>query len=505
MTENGFGRGLLVAVVTLAILIFAGVIEVNPNSARAGLFSSNDKTSSGEGTEPFWQDGSTETVPVSPPQGAPLSFAELAEQVSPSVVNIQTSKIITRDPHQPYNPFEDFFGPGPDFFHRGSPTRRKQIIPSLGSGFVISTDGYIVTNNHVVEETDSIKVAFQDGSELDAEIVGRDPKTDIALIRVEAKKPLVALPFGDSEVIRAGDWVIAIGNPYGLGHTVTAGIVSAKGRAIGLGPYDNFIQTDTAINPGNSGGPLINLRGEVVGINTAINPRANTIGFAVPINMAKDILPQLRATGRVTRGWLGVIIQPITPELAESFGLDEAHGALVNGIAQGGPADKAGFEVGDIITEFNGHEIEDMEDLPRVVAATPVGKKVNVTVLRNGKAKTISVIIGELPDEFTDHPAPEDGEELEEHGIRAQALTPEIAEQLGIEDLHGVVVTDIAIGSPADDAGLRRGDVILEANRQPVKSLGDLHDQLSADTEKGTLLLVRRGETTLFVALKPLE
>jgi serine protease Do len=271
---------------------------------------------------PFW----TESPPAAQdpmPRDVPASFADLAERASPAVVNIQTSKTVGGMQGGVPEPFEEFFGP------QFEELFKKRKVPSLGTGFVISPEGFIVTNNHVVESVDSIKVAFLDGTELEASIVGRDPKTDLALIQVKSKKELPSLPLGDSNRVRPGDWVVAIGNPFGLSHTVTAGIVSAKGRNIHQGPYDDFIQTDTAINPGNSGGPLLNLNGEVIGINTAINPRANTIGFAVPVNLAKDILPQLRASGKVTRGWLGVVIQPVTPDLAESFKLEDRNGALV--------------------------------------------------------------------------------------------------------------------------------------------------------------------------------
>jgi serine protease Do len=287
------------------------------------------------------------------------------------VVNIRTSKTVSRSEAPMFpGPFGPFFG-GPgmeDFF--GGP-RGEFKVPSLGSGFVISADGYIVTNNHVVEDVDEIEVGFADGSEYEAEVVGRDPATDIALIRVKAENGLPSLPLGDSRELRPGDWVIAIGNPFGLEHTVTAGIVSALHRRnLGAGRYDDFIQTDAAINPGNSGGPLINAAGEVVGINTAIRQGANTIGFAVPINMAKDVLPSLRASGFVTRGWLGVVIQRITPELQEAMELESDAGALVSRVDPKGPAKKAGIERGDVIIRFNDSPIEEMDELPRIVAAT---------------------------------------------------------------------------------------------------------------------------------------
>jgi len=416
------------------------------------------------------------------------------------VVNIQTSKTVVQQAPRVPRQWEEFFGrPFGEFFGHG-----QRTIPSLGTGFVISKDGFIVTNNHVVDDVDTIKVAFSDGSELDAEIVGRDPKTDIALIRVQAPEPLAALPLGNSDAVRPGDWVVAIGNPFGLSHTVTAGIVSAKGRNIGQGPYDDFIQTDAAINPGNSGGPLLNLQGEVIGINTAINPRANTIGFAVPVNMAKAILPQLRASGHVTRGWLGVLIQKITPELAESFGLEDDQGALVSRVDPSGPAAEAGIERGDVIVEFDGEAISSMEELPRVVAATDVGKSVDVVVLRDGKRKSFSVKIGQLAEpelaEARSGEAPEGGPAR--FGIAAQDLTPQIAQQLGLgDDEGGVVVTGIEDGSAASEAHLRRGDVILEVDRQAVNSVGELRKRLD-DASDGVLLLIRRGDSTLYVAMK---
>jgi len=393
------------------------------------------------------------------------------------------------------------FGGNPHGFegspHEGIPRK----IPSLGSGFVISEDGYIVTNNHVIEDVDKITVIFEDETQLDATVVGRDPKTDIALIRVESDKKLFALPLGDSNAVRPGEWVVAIGNPFGLEHTVTAGIISAKHRVIGWGNYDDYIQTDAAINPGNSGGPLINLSGEVIGINTAINPQANTIGFAVPIDMAKAILPQLRTAGHVTRGWLGVMIQKITPELAEEFELNSESGALVSKVDPDGPADEAGIERYDVIVEFDGKPIADLSELPRVVAATPVDKTVDVVVVRDGKRKTLRTNVGELPqpemNEIATHPqkgpAP--------FGFAVQDLNPEIAQQLGPDTDEGVLITSIKPGSPADDAQLRRGDVILEVDRSAIGDVGDLRTQLDA-ADDGALLLVRRGDSTIFVPIK---
>jgi serine protease Do len=494
MKTARIGTVLLFTAAAVILLAGGGVLDIRvdwrDNVAQAlDLFGGDEEEEQASPAgEPFWRENGT-GVAATLPNGVPSSFADLAERVSPGVVNIQTSKTVRG---QPFPRFEDFFhGPFPG---HGRQLERK--IPSLGSGFVISSDGYIVTNNHVVEDVDSIKVAFEDGSERDAEIIGRDPKTDIALIRVETDEPLFALPLGDSGVVRPGEWVVAIGNPFGLEHTVTAGIVSAKHRIIGQGSYD-----DAAINPGNSGGPLINLGGEVIGINTAINPRANTIGFAVPINMAKQILPQLKARGAVTRGWLGVVIQHITPDLTEALDLADDKGALVSKVMPDGPAAKAGIEHGDVIVEFDGQPIEDWNELPRVVAATPVGKNVKLVVVRGGKRKTLKAEVGTLDEGeiLAARVEPEEGAAA--FGLRVQDLTPEIAEQLGVEHDLGVLVTSVEPGSPAEEAGLRRGDLILEVDRTEVTSTSELQTRLGA-AEDRALLLVRRGDATIFVPLK---
>lgn len=329
----------------------------------------------------------------------PLSFASLAKELNPAVVNINTTQLIEGfggfpSPFREGDPFEEFFK---RFFGDIFPPEYKQR--SLGSGFIISRDGYIVTNNHVVENAQEIKITLMDGKRFDGKIIGRDSKTDLALIKINPKEDLPAAKFGDSEKLEVGDWVMAIGNPFGLGHTVTAGIVSAKGRIIGAGPYDDFIQTDASINPGNSGGPLFNLSGEVVGVNTAILGGAQGIGFATPINLAKEVISQLKEKGGVIRGWIGVSAQRLTPEIARSFNLKETNGALISEVAPQGPADRAGLMRGDIILEFDGKEVKQVEDLPRIVAATPVGKTVKVKVLRDGEIKTFSIAIERSPEE----------------------------------------------------------------------------------------------------------
>jgi serine protease Do len=487
------------AAAAAVVLTSAGIpaLGLRDNTARAIDLFGKDEPKSDVGAGPdgrFWEE-EKEDAPAVVPEGVPASFADLAERVSPAVVNVQTSRTVTSGPAHLPRQFEEFFGP---FGGSGEPHQFQ--VPSLGSGFVISPDGYIVTNDHVIEGVDKITVSFRDSRELPAEVVGRDPKTDIALIRVKSDKPLVAVPLGDSDRVRPGEWVVAIGNPFGFEHTVTAGIVSAKHRVIGQGSYDDFIQTDAAINPGNSGGPLINLRGEVIGINTAINPRANTIGFAVPINMAKAILPQLRADGKVTRGWLGVVIQDVTPELAEEFKLQENKGALVSKVVPDGPAAEAGLERGDVIVEFDGKPIDEMKELPRVVAATPVEKKVGLVVVREGKRKALSVRIGRLEEPEVEL-ASAPGSHAGTLGLRVQDLTPELAEQFGVEGDGGVLVTDIEPGSPADQAELKRGDVIIEIDRKEVASVKDLRERLAKADDK-VLMLIRRGDATLYVPVK---
>ncbi|HTO08269.1 MAG TPA: Do family serine endopeptidase [Myxococcota bacterium] len=447
----------------------------------------------------FWTD-----FPIEPGAGEKHSLvAKLAQNAAAGVVNVHTSKTVVRDfnPGFPFEMFPEFFG-GPRG-RRSAPQRQEYKVPSLGSGFVISPDGYIVTNNHVVEGVDEIKVHFADGKVRDAKIVGTDPKTDLALIQVADAKDLAALPLGDSDAILPGDFVIAIGDPFGLDHTVTMGIVSAKGRELGQGPYDDYIQTDAAINPGNSGGPLLDLTGAVVGINSAINPQANTIGFAVPINLAKEILPQLKASGSVTRGWLGVSIQELTPELAAALKLDAKEGVLVAQTSPGGPADKAGLKRGDVIQSFNGRPVARPRDLSIAVAGTKVGDTVPVEVLREGKTVTLKAKIEKLAASSEEQAHGGGGENAggaESLGLQVTDLDDDLRQQLGLKDAKGAVIAGVEPGSPAADAGLRPGDLVVEVDRKPAHSADEV-DKLVSQAGDSVLFLVRRGDGTLFVAV----
>jgi serine protease Do len=435
----------------------------------------------------------------------PANFSDLAEKVRPGVVNIQVVKKVKNvgfgfrnfpgNPFGDNNPFGDFFGP----FSEGNPPKSFEQR-GVGSGFVMSRDGYVLTNNHVVEDADQIKVKLANGKEYVGKIVGRDPKTDLALVKIEGASDLHPLKLGNSEDLKVGSWVVAVGSPFGLEQTVTAGIVSAKGRVIGTGPYDNFIQTDASINPGNSGGPLINMKGEVVGINTAIIASGQGIGFAIPINMAKEIAPQLQEQGHVTRGWLGVSIQEVTPELAKSFDLKEKKGALVSQLVSGSPAEKAGIEQGDVIMEFDGKEVPDAKALPLIVASTPVGKTVTIKLLRNGKVLDRQVKVGEMEEKVEVTKAPSH----KSLGITVQNLTPEIAKGLGLKKETGVVVTRVEPGSAAADAGIQTGDVIREVNRKPIKDVEEFSQKVEkAKGQNNVLFLIQRGQNSLFAAVTP--
>ncbi|MHB9096305.1 MAG: DegQ family serine endoprotease [Syntrophales bacterium] len=435
---------------------------------------------------------------------APLSFADLAEKLKPSVVNISTTKTVRsggfRSPFGQGMPFDRYFG-GDDFFERffGDVPQREFKQKSLGSGFIISSDGYIFTNNHVVEQADKIIVKLSDGKEYEAKVIGKDAKTDIALIKVKPADSLPVAETGDSDKLRVGDWVLAIGNPFGLEQTVTAGIVSAKGRVIGAGPYDNFIQTDASINPGNSGGPLFNMEGKVIGINTAIVAQGQGIGFAIPISMAKTILPDLKAKGKVTRGWLGISVQDISEDIAKNMKLKDRSGALIADVFKGDPADKAGLKSGDVITEINGKKIKDTHELLMIIAGFRVGETVKIKILRDGQEKDVSIAVAERKEQAEMAAAGESGQAF---GMIVQEITPEIAKHLGLSTKKGVIVVEVQEGSTADEVGIQPQDIILQVNKMKITSMKEYLREIGKAGEKGgILLLIKRGKSTFFVPL----
>jgi len=447
-----------------------------------------------------------EVAAADAPRMVPENFSHLAEVAKPAVVNIRTEKTVQGGGKvfrhffgNPFggrerDPFRDFFGP----FEEGPSKEFKQR--SLGSGFIIDKEGFIVTNNHVVEGADQIKVRLADDQEYDATVVGRDPKTDLALIKIEGAKDLVPLPMGDSDTQEVGTWVVAIGSPFGLEQTVTAGIVSAKGRIIGSGPYDDFVQTDASINPGNSGGPLVNMNGEVIGINTAIVASGQGIGFAIPINMAKDIIAQLKSKGEVTRGWMGVGIQDLTPELAEYYKVKGETGVLVTQIFEGDPADKAGIKANDIITAVNGEPVTSSRELSRRIAALGVGQKAKITIMRDGREKTVTVETAKRQEEQA--LASKEAESDEKLGLSLQSLEPDMAARLGYDEAEkGVLVTGVESGSKADKAGVQQGDLVKEINRKPVAGMEEFRKQLN-QVKKGDpiMLLLKRGQSGFIVA-----
>ncbi|MFZ0240856.1 MAG: DegQ family serine endoprotease [Desulfobacterales bacterium] len=436
------------------------------------------------------------------PPGAPSSFADLAAKVKESVVNISTTQVVEGNPMMeffgPQSPFGRFFG---DQFS-GKMPQGHMTTHALGSGFVISSDGLILTNNHVVEKATEIKVKLQNGKEYDAKVVGRDPKTDLALIQAKPDKDFPKpAELGNSDNMRVGDWVMAVGNPFGLGQTVTTGIISGTGRIIGAGPYDDFLQTDAAINPGNSGGPLFDMNGAVIGINTAIVAQGQGIGFAIPINIAKTLLPQLKA-GKITRGWLGVMIQDLTPALAKSFGMSQEKGVLVANVSGDGPAAKAGIQQGDVIVGFNGQTVASSHELSQLAAASAPGSQVKIGIVRNGHPQNITVTIGTMPEEGQSAVSQA---EKTQWGMDVQQLTPELAQRLGFDsNAKGVVISAVQPGSAADSAGLRPGDLIVEANRHKVDDLQG-YQQAIKNVKPGSnlLLLVQRDSGSFFVVLQP--
>ena len=440
------------------------------------------------------------------------AFRSVAKQVGPAVVYIQVEKEVKQQ-----RVGTDQFGGHPfgdEFFRRffGQPPQQgpqqkktpKQRESGQGSGFIISADGYIMTNNHVVGDADKVTVQLLDGREYPAEIIGTDPPTDVALIKIDADEKLPFLSLGNSDQLEVGDWVLAFGNPFGLSHTLTAGIVSAKGRSgIGLTDYENFIQTDAAINPGNSGGPLVNIDGEVVGMNTAIFSRSGGymgIGFAIPINMAEDIHQQLVKHGGVTRGRLGVLIQDLTKELAESFDIDQREGILIAQVMEDSPAEKAGLQQGDVILKLNGNKVDKVAKFRNQIAMTRPGTEVEFLVLRDGKMKTIQAAVGAM--ETDDEGRLVSSDELPELGMKLQKLTADLAKQFGYEGTDGVLVTEVEVGSIAARAGIKRGHLIEEVNRNEVKTPNQVKKLIKDSKKKTVLLLVRQGEASRYLALK---
>ena len=439
------------------------------------------------------------TATANPVQMVPANFTELAQLARPGVVNIRTEKTIKGggrvfrhffgSPFGDRDPFHDFFGP---FKDNGPGQEFKQR--SLGSGFIIEADGYIVTNNHVVEDADKIKVRLSDEREFDAEVVGKDPNTDLALIKIKTQDGLKPLPMGDSDSLNVGTWVVAIGSPFGLEQTVTAGIVSAKGRVIGSGPYDDFIQTDASINPGNSGGPLLNMAGQVVGINTAIVAQGQGIGFAIPINQAKRVVDQLKDGGEVTRGWLGVSIQDLSEEMAEYYEVKGKEGVFVVDVTKDDPADQAGIKANDVILRVEGKPVKSSRELSMNIADLPVGKEVKIDLIRDGKEMTVPVTLGKRPSTLT--AGGESRKQDESDGMKLSELTPESARRFGFDETEkGVVVTEVTSDSKPGQAGIEPGDIIQEINRAPIGSIADYNSQMDrvSSGETVRMLIKRRG------------
>ncbi len=495
--KKGLKTGVLSS---LFIMLFIGLLS----NVNASWFNKNPQ--------------STETSDAQSIESQPFTFTtfrDIAKEESPTVVNISTTTIIKRNmqrsPHQFQSPFEDFFGD--EFFRQFFGDRpMSEKVQSLGSGVIIDPEGYILTNNHVIQDVDEIKVTTLDGKTYDAKVVGKDDETDIALIKVEPEEPLKSIPLGDSDILEVGDWVMAIGNPFGFGHTITVGVVSAKGRSLVMPydelPYQDFIQTDASINPGNSGGPLLDVHGRLVGINTVIASKTGQsagIGFAIPINMIKNLLDDLKDKGVVIRGWLGVTIQTLTDDLAKNLGLSSTKGALISEVVEDSPADKAGIQKMDVVISYDNVEIKDSGHLSRMVAGTSVDKEINITVIREGKEKKFTVDIGERPKDLSNLKAKTDGVSSD-FGMTIQEITPDMAHQLGIKKSSGVLIADIEPGSPADKAGLQRQDIILEINKQKITSIGDYHKAMESLTSTdGAILYVLRGDSRIFVAIRPNE
>ena len=460
------------------------------------------------------------TVQPAHARSAPDSFADLADKLLPAVVNISSSQVIRSTQRQdipqapPGSPFEDFFK---EFFDHNQREGAPRRASSLGSGFIIDRSGLVVTNNHVIADADEITVILHDDSRFPATVVGRDSKTDLALLKIDAKHDLPYVSWGDSAVARVGDWVLAIGNPFGLGGTVTAGIISARQRDINQGPYDSFLQTDASINRGNSGGPMFNMEGKVIGVNTAIfSPSGGSVGvgFSIPSAIAERVIDQLRDYGRTKRGWLGVRIQTVTDEIAESLGLDKASGALVADVTKEGPAQAGKIEAGDVILKFDGKAVNQMRDLPRIVAETEIGKPVEVEIWRKGKSHTLKVVVGELKEDEPKmasagpggQPVEPEEAEIGQLGVSVTAITKEMRDQYNVpDDVRGVLITGVKADTGASEKGLRPGDVIVEVNQEEVSSPGQITEKVEKAVKgdrRSVLLLVNRNGDLRFVAVR---
>ena len=451
---------------------------------------------------PVWSCGAAEksSPHLTTAKDLGLAFVEVAKKVQPSVVSIRSERTVTVQPGEGFGkdffkgtPFEDFFKQ-----HGGPPSKQKQM--GEGSGVIVDPKGYILTNYHVVAEADKITVRLFDGRELKGKIQGIDPKTDLAVVHVEVKDLPVAT-LGDSDKLQVGEWAIAIGSPFGLEETVTVGVISAKGRTgLGTGTYEDFIQTDASINPGNSGGPLVNIDGEVIGINAMIISPGQGIGFAIPINLAKSIMAELIKTGKVIRPWVGIGLQDLTPELRKSFNVEQKEGALISQVYEGSPAERAGLKTGDIIVQIDGKKIKDSQDVVREVLKRQVGQKILFEVNRDEKRVEIPVTTTQMPSTPTERKPAGPGKEW--FGLRVTTVTPDIAKQLGLAKAEGVVIEGVEMGSAAQGAGLRKGDVILEVNRQRIKDENDYRNEMEKiKPEQGALLLVSREGSTFFISL----
>ncbi len=488
--QPGFGQGFALGLAVL-LLILGGALGFR---AAYEMGASNAVAVSG-----------ATVASINSPALVSKGFEAVAKEVEGAVVNINTEQVIHNAGARMQDPFRQFFGGQDPFGSLFGQMPRDLKQTSLGSGFLVDPNGYILTNNHVVENASSIKVKLDDGRVLDAKVVGTDPQTDIAVLKIKASA-LPTLRLGDSNQTQVGDWVLAFGSPFGLRQTMTAGIISAKGRVIGAGPYDNFLQTDAAINPGNSGGPLVNLNGEVIGVNTMIATDSGGfqgIGFAIPASMASKVYDQIVKNGKVTRGWLGVTIQNMTPELAKSFNLNPDKGVLVADVQADGPAAKAGIQSGDVILEYNGKEIHSNNDLSIAVAETRVGDAANVKLLRSGKEMSFSVKVGERPADVSDNFPSSSAQEHGKLGVTVENITPEVARQMHLSSTVGALVTEVRPGSPADEAGVQAGDIIRGVNSTTINSASDVVNATrglkSGDTVR---LRILRNGASLFLAFE---